>query len=33
MWALGEGCRRQRGERIAPGVGRFDVEQETLPGA
>jgi Family of unknown function (DUF6011) len=33
LWGLGRDCRRQRGERTAPGVGRFDVEQEALPGA
>lgn len=29
---LGEDCRHKLGERTAPGPGRFDVEQDTLPG-
>lgn len=33
MWELGRDCRHKRGERTAPGIGRFDVEQETLPEA
>lgn len=30
-WALGPRCRRKLGLSSGPGVGRFDVPQETLP--
>jgi hypothetical protein len=32
-WALGPRCRRKLGVGGAPGVGRFEVEQDTIPGA
>jgi hypothetical protein len=32
LYRLGPRCRRKRGIRIGPGVGRFEVEQEGLPG-
>jgi hypothetical protein len=30
-WGLGRHCRRKLGLSSGPGVGRFEVEQETLP--
>lgn len=32
LWGRGRGCRHKHGERDVRGPGRFDVEQETLPG-
>jgi len=31
-WGMGEDCRRKLGERTAPAVRRFEVEQEGLFG-
>ncbi|WP_431960477.1 DUF6011 domain-containing protein [Actinacidiphila sp. bgisy160] len=32
LWGRGRGCRRKHGLDTAPRIGRFDVEQEQLPG-
>lgn len=32
-WALGPRCRRKLGLTSGPGVGRFDVPQDVIPGA
>ncbi|MCQ4084514.1 DUF6011 domain-containing protein [Streptomyces sp. RB6PN25] len=32
LWGLGDGCRAKLAERTAPQPGRFDVEQDTIPG-
>lgn len=31
-WGLGPRCRRKLGVSSGPGVGRFEVEQEGIPG-
>lgn len=32
LWGLGRDCRRKLGLDTAPGIGRFDVEQDGLFG-
>ncbi|MEU4095204.1 DUF6011 domain-containing protein [Streptomyces sp. NPDC026673] len=32
LWGRGPGCRRKHGLGAAPRIGRFDVEQDRLPG-